>query len=69
MWIMPTPLPGVLGRKLINFLKRSSTSGNSATRDPMKKFGILAIQEAKSRVRKGVQDQTVSNADGVSIIV
>lgn len=69
MWIMPAPLPGVLGRKFINFLKRSSTSRNSTTGDPMKKFESLAIREAKRRVHEGALDQAVSNTDGVSITV
>lgn len=53
MQIMPTPLTGVLGRKLINFLKHSSMSRNSTTGDPVKKFIILAIQESASSVHEG----------------
>lgn len=47
------PLTGVLGKKLINFLKHSSMSRNGTTGDPMKKFIILAIEEGVSSGHKG----------------
>lgn len=64
---MPSPLTGVLGRKLINFVKHSSMSRNSTVEDPMEKLIILAIQEGVISVHKDVPHQAVSNMESVSI--
>lgn len=68
MQTMPAPLTGVLGRKLINFLKLSLARAGTY-RDPVKKVISLAVQEGASSVRKGVLGRTVSSTDSISATV